>query len=85
MGGLYVDFGYNRLFLCSPDSSTAVNFGAYGGAGSITAESCRWLYSGYMTALSTGKQIQVLVDRTDCNFTDGALPNPYPAQTYFLK
>jgi hypothetical protein len=41
MGGLYVDFGYNRLFLCSPDSSTAVNFGAYGGAGSITAESCR--------------------------------------------
>jgi hypothetical protein len=85
-GDVYVDFGYNRLKICIMDATTSVDRGAaQGGVTSITPLRCQALYTAFSTALATGKPLIAYVDRTDCNFADGAIPNPYPYHFYFLK
>lgn len=82
-GTFYVNFGYNRLQLCNVDASVTVNRGAVYGTTTVTPARCQALMSAFMTAKASGKPVMAASARSDCNFVDGDLPNPYPYHFYF--
>jgi hypothetical protein len=81
---VFVNFGYNRLLICNIDSSISVTYSS-GNSGMVTPAQCQVLLSEFTTAMATGKQVTAVSTRSDCNFTDGAMPNPYPYQYYFYN
>lgn len=83
-GDVYANFGHNRLKICIADSSLTVNRGVnQGGQVTISPGRCALLVSAFMTAKASGRPVTAHVDRTDCNFGDGAVPDPYPYHYYF--
>lgn len=83
-GDVYANFGYNRLKICVADASLTVNRGvSQGGQVTISPGRCELLVSAFMTAKASGRPVTAYVDRTDCNFVDGAIPDPYPYQYRF--
>lgn len=85
-GTVFADFGYGRLLVCSLNSNQTVNRGSsFGGNTTLTVTTCQALLSSFLTAKASGRPVIAYADRSDCNFVDGALPDPYPYFFYFLQ
>lgn len=78
-GTAYVTFGYGSMRLCEMNSTLTVNRGPnVGGNVGITPAVCQALYTSFMTAKSTGKQVIAWFDLSNCPALNGGVPNPYP-------
>lgn len=85
-GTVFVDFGYNRLLICNLNGSISVNRGAsQGGSTTVSPITCQALLSSFLTAKASARPVIAYVDRSDCNFVDGSVPDPYPYFFYFLE
>ena len=85
-GTALVDFGFGNFRMCEMNSSITVNRGPnVGGNATLTPVMCQALYTSFLTAKSTGKQVIAYLDAASCNLGNGSLPNPYPYYFYFLQ
>ena len=85
-GDLLVDFGYKRVNFCNVNITENVSLGGgYPSGHTVTPATCQALLASFTTAKSMARPVQVASTRSDCNFVDGAFPNPYPYQMYFLQ